>query len=85
MAKAKTAAKAASSKGGRTYKLIELVGTSTRSYEDAIQQAVKDAAVTIRGLAWYEVQELRGLIQDSRVTEYQAKLRVGFRVLGLER
>jgi flavin-binding protein dodecin len=67
---------------GRTYKIIELVGTSPESYEAAIRRAVQDASRTLRGLAWFEVGELRGVIQDGDVFEFQAKVKVGFRVLG---
>ena len=67
---------------GRTYKIIELVGTSPDSYEAAIRRAVQDASRTLRGLAWFEVGELRGVIQEGDVFEFQAKVKVGFRVLG---
>ena len=67
---------------GRTYKIIELVGTSPESYEAAIRRAVQDASRTLRGLAWFEVGELRGVIQEGDVFEFQAKVKVGFRVLG---
>jgi hypothetical protein len=63
-----------------TYKMITLIGTSTSSYEDAIQSAVTQASTTVRNLAWFEVQEMRGRIQGDRVAEYQVKIQVGFRV-----
>jgi hypothetical protein len=66
---------------GRTYKLIELVGTSPESYEAAIRQAVADASRTLRGLSWFEVAELRGRIADGVVVEYQVKVKLGFRIL----
>jgi flavin-binding protein dodecin len=70
---------------GRTYKMIELVGTSSESYEAAIRGAVSDASRTLQGLAWFEVGELRGVIQEGQVFEFQAKVKVGFRVLTEER
>ena len=64
----------------RTYKLIELVGVSNESYADATQNAVKRASATLRGLGWFQVTELRGLIQDGSISEYQVTLKIGFRL-----
>jgi len=41
---------------------------------------VTQATTTVRNLAWFEVQEMRGRIQGERVAEYQVKIQVGFRV-----
>ena len=65
---------------GKTYKMVELVGTSNKSYEDAIQQAVSDASSTLKGLDWFQVTEFRGSIQKGKIAEYQAVLKVGFKV-----
>lgn len=65
----------------RTYKLIELVGVSHESYAEATQNAVKRAGETLRGLGWFQVTELRGLIQDGEISEYQVTLKVGFCLL----
>ncbi len=65
----------------RTYKLIELIGISQQGYEDAIQNAVTKAAQTVKGLSWFEVVNLSGHIQDGKVSEYQAKIKLAFRVL----
>jgi flavin-binding protein dodecin len=65
-----------------TYKMITLVGTSPQSYEEAIENAVAEASLTVRGLAWFEVKELRGRISEGRVAQYQAKIEAGFRVEG---
>lgn len=65
----------------RTYKLIELVGCSEKSFADAADKAVREAAKTVRGMGWFEVTELRGRIEDGKVAEYQTKLKVGFRLL----
>jgi flavin-binding protein dodecin len=69
---------------GRTYKLIELVGVSSESYADATQNAVARASSTLKGLGWFQVTELRGLIQDGAISEYQVTLKVGFRLLESE-
>lgn len=65
----------------RTYKLIELVGVSENSVSEAIQNAVSRAAQTLKGLDWVEVVQVRGLIQDGRVTQFQVQMKVGFRVM----
>ena len=65
---------------GKTYKLVELVGTSKESYEKAIANAVADASDSLKGLDWFQVTEFRGAISDGKVAEYQAVLKVGFRV-----
>jgi flavin-binding protein dodecin len=70
--------------GTRTYKLIELVGVSNESYADATKNAVARASETLRGLGWFQVTELRGLIQDGKISEYQVTLKVGFRLLDSE-
>lgn len=68
----------------RTYKLIELVGVSENSVSEAIQNAVARAAQTLKGLDWIEVTQIRGLIQDGRVAQYQVAMKVGFRVMSPE-
>lgn len=65
----------------RTYKLIELVGVSNESYAEATKNAVRRAGQTLRGLGWFQVTELRGLIQDGEISEYQVTLKIGFRLL----
>jgi dodecin len=65
----------------QTYKLIELVGTSTESYAAATKNAVDRASETLRGLGWFQVTELRGLLENGKISEYQVTLKVGFRLL----
>jgi flavin-binding protein dodecin len=65
----------------RTYKLIEIVGVSEDSYAEATKNAIDRANETLKGLGWFQVTELRGLIQDGQVSEYQVTLKVGFRLL----
>lgn len=64
-----------------TYKLIELVGVSATSPEEAIQNAVARASQTLENLNWFEVVETRGLIEEGKVKQFQVKLKVGFRLL----
>ena len=67
---------------GLVYKIIELVGTSEKSYEDATQNAVKEASKTLKALSWFEVNQMRGNIKDGKVNEYQVILKVGFKIDG---
>lgn len=64
------------------YKMLELVGSSTTSMDDAIRKAVERAAKTVRHLDWFEVLETRGHIVDGKVAHFQVKLKVGFRLEG---
>lgn len=64
----------------KTYKLIELVGVSENSIEEAIQNAVARANQTLKNLDWFEVVEARGMIQDGKVNQFQVKIKVGFRL-----
>ncbi len=63
------------------YKLIEVVGTSTKSYEDAIQNAVTKASETIKAISWFQVVEQRGAVKDGKVSEYQVILKIGFKLV----
>ena len=64
----------------RTYKKIELVGTSTVSIEDAIETALASASKSLEHLDWFEVIETRGHIVDGKVGHYQVVMKVGFRL-----
>ena len=61
------------------YKVIELVGTSTESWEKAAAAAVKTASKTLRDLRVAEVSELDMQIEDGKVRAYRAKIRVSFK------
>lgn len=62
------------------YKMIEIVGSSTKGSEDAIEKVITKAAKTLHNLDWFEVQEIRGHIVDGKVGHYQVKLKIGFRL-----
>ena len=64
----------------RTYRLTEIVGTSTESMEDAVRNGISRASETVRHLDWFEVTELRGQIDGSNVRHWQVSLKVGFRL-----
>ncbi|MEM1158144.1 MAG: dodecin [Verrucomicrobiota bacterium] len=60
------------------YKKIELVGSSTKSIEEAIQNAIAKAGKSVRNMRWFEVVETRGQIQDDAVAHYQVTVKIGF-------
>ncbi|TWT47883.1 hypothetical protein KOR42_40810 [Thalassoglobus neptunius] len=62
------------------YKRVEVVGTSTVSSDDAIQNAIRKTSETVRGLRWFEVIELRGDIDGNEIAHWQATVRIGFRL-----
>jgi hypothetical protein len=64
------------------YRVIELVGTSDKSIEDAINSAVTRASRTLRKLRWFEVARTSGHISDGAVAHYQVTLKVGFTMEG---
>jgi flavin-binding protein dodecin len=64
------------------YKIITLVGTSTKSWEDAAREAVEAAAKTLRDLRIAEVEELDMQIDKGKVISYRAKVRVSFKYEG---
>jgi flavin-binding protein dodecin len=66
---------------GNTYKVIELVGTSNVGVTEAIKAAVDRAGQTLKGLDWFEVQQIRGQIDNQQIQWYQVDLKVGFRIL----
>ena len=63
-----------------TYKMTEIVGTSSKSFSDAVQSAVRRASKTLRNLSWFEVVEQRGAIKNGEASEFQVTLKVGFKL-----
>jgi flavin-binding protein dodecin len=64
------------------YRVIELVGTSEDSIEDAIESAISRADKTLRNLRWFEVLRTSGHIVNGAVAHYQVTLKVGFTMEG---
>jgi flavin-binding protein dodecin len=60
------------------YKTIELVGSSPRGVEDAVQKAIAKASETVRNLRWFQVLETRGHIEGGKVAHWQVTLKLGF-------
>jgi dodecin len=62
------------------YKIIELVGSSPVSIDEAIRNAIEKAGQSVRHLNWFEVVETRGHVADGKVAHFQVVLKVGFRI-----
>ncbi len=60
------------------YKRIEIIGSSEKSIEDAIRNAIAKAHESLRNLRWFEVVETRGNISDGVVAHWQVTLKIGF-------
>ena len=63
------------------FKIIEIVGTSKESYEKAISNGIAKASETIKAVSWFEVVQQRGAVKDSKVTEFQVVMKVGFKLI----
>ena len=64
------------------YKVVELVGSSTDSIEDAIRTAISRADKTLRNLRWFEVVQTRGQVENGNVRHFQVVLKAGFTLEG---
>jgi flavin-binding protein dodecin len=60
------------------YRVLELVGSSETSIEDAITTAIAQANKTVRNMDWFEVIQTRGHIVNGKVGHYQVTLKIGF-------
>ncbi|GAB3097466.1 dodecin domain-containing protein [Aestuariicella hydrocarbonica] len=65
-----------------TYKKLEVVGSSKKSIDDAIRNAIRECSVSVMNLEWFEVIETRGHIVGDDVGHFQVTLKIGFRVEG---
>lgn len=63
-----------------TYKIVELVGSSATSSDDAIHRAIARASETIKNIDWFEVQQTRGHVENGKIGHFQVTLKVGFRI-----
>ncbi|MEU8828740.1 dodecin [Streptomyces sp. NPDC048636] len=63
-----------------TYRVTEIVGSSSESVDDAIRSGISRASQTLRNLDWFEVGQVRGHIENGRIAHYQVGLKVGFRL-----
>lgn len=63
-----------------TYRVTEIVGSSTDGLDAAIRNGITRASQTLRDLDWFEVTEIRGHIENNQIEHYQVGLKVGFRL-----
>ncbi|MET8894172.1 dodecin [Streptomyces albogriseolus] len=63
-----------------TYRVTEIVGTSTDGVDAAVRNGIERASQTLRHLDWFEVTQVRGQIEEGRIAHYQVGLKVGFRL-----
>jgi flavin-binding protein dodecin len=67
-----------------TYKIIELVGTSTKSWEDAAKGAVETASKSLKDLRIAEISELDMKLEKGKVAAFRARVKVSFKYMGKE-
>ena len=60
-----------------TYRMIEFVGSSHTSIEEAVQKAIARAEVDEKSLRWFEVIETRGHIENGKVAHWQVRVKIG--------
>jgi len=65
-----------------TYKIIDVVGVSEDSVQQAIRNALKKASQTLRNIDWFEVREIRGLVKNNSEPVFQVTVKLGFRLEG---
>ena len=65
-----------------TYKVTEVVGTSTDSIQQAVRNGIARASQTLRNLDWFEVTEIRGHVVAGDVGNFQVTMKIGFKLEG---
>jgi len=60
------------------YKKLELTGSSTKSSDDAVRNAIAKAGKTMRNMHWFEVVDTRGHVEGRKVAHWQVTIKVGF-------
>ncbi|HJT44732.1 MAG TPA: dodecin [Chthoniobacterales bacterium] len=64
------------------YKKIELVGSSPKGIEEAVENAISRAKKTVRNMRWFEIVETRGFLEEGKIAHWQVTLKVGFTLEG---
>ena len=62
------------------YRVTEIVGSSSNSLDEAIRHGIGRATQTVRNVDWFEVTEIRGSVQEDRVSYFQVGMKIGFRL-----
>jgi flavin-binding protein dodecin len=63
-----------------TVKVVELIGTSTKSWEDAAASAIKEAAETVKGITGLEVSAQTAKVKNNKIVEYRTTVKIAFLV-----
>jgi hypothetical protein len=63
-----------------TYRLTDIVGTSTESIHQAVRNGVARASETVRHIDWFQISEIRGTVVNGEVDQFQVTMKVGFLV-----
>ena len=63
-----------------THKKVEVVGTSSKSFSEAADNAIRKAAETLHNLVWFETSSMSGRIQEGRIVQYQVTMKIGFKL-----
>jgi dodecin len=63
------------------YKVIEIVGTSTESYEKAVTNGIAKASKSVKAISWFEVIQQRGSVTEGKVSEFQVIMKLGFKLV----
>lgn len=62
------------------FKYIDILGESTKSFDDAVQNAIAETAKTVKDIRTAEVTKLNVIVSNDKIVEYQAVMRVAFKV-----
>lgn len=62
------------------FKYIDILGESTKSFEDAVQNAITETARTVKDIRMAEVMKMNAIVNSDKIVEYQAVVRVAFKV-----
>jgi flavin-binding protein dodecin len=62
------------------WKIIEVIGESDESFAGAVRKAVEEAGKTVKQMQWFEATQFRGTIKEGKVSQFQAVVRIGFKV-----
>ena len=63
-----------------TYRIVEIVGTSSDGVDTAVRNGIQRAGRTLRNVDWFEVTEIRGHLENGEVADWQVGIKVGFRI-----
>jgi len=62
------------------YKTVEVVGSSADGISEAITNAIAKASQSLRNIGWFEVENIRGMVDEGKVGHYQVTIKLGFRL-----